>query len=192
MHVLMKITAIVACLTVAFCLHALCFGNSIAVEWEIVASLLAGLPLVATSFSGGPSVRDASLKNTLALPNAASTTVTDAVGIDTECGSRADFTALSEILVTAPALNTTILPDTKTMAYNLIASATSNLGTPTTIASSLIVQTGASGAGAVAATQRFRLPTNIGAIGRYVGLQVVSGANTTNAATKNATTEFLF
>jgi hypothetical protein len=191
MFSLLRITLIAVCLLAAVTLHALCAGNSIAAEWELLASLLVLCPL-ATSFSGGPSVRDATFKATLALPNAASTTVTQATGFDTEASTRSDFTALHELLLTAPALNTTILPDTKTMTYNLIASASANMGTPTTVQASVLVQTGAGGVGAAAATDRIKLPSNIGAIGRYVGLTAVSGANTTDASSKSATLELMF
>jgi hypothetical protein len=136
--------------------------------------------------SGGPSVVDASLKQTLALPASASSTVTVAAGFDTEASSRDDFLALCELLFTAPTLNTTILPDTKTMTYNLIASASANMGSPT-IVDVLLIQTGAGGVGAAGSSRRFRLPTNIGTIGRYVGLQIVSGALTTNASATSAT-----
>lgn len=136
--------------------------------------------------SGGPSVVDASLKQSLALPNAASTTVAVATGFDTQATTKDDFLALCELLFTAPTLNTTILPDTRTMTYNLIASATANLASPT-IVDVLLIQTGAGGVGAAGSSRRFRLPTNIGTIGRYVGLQIVSGASTTNASATTAT-----
>jgi hypothetical protein len=141
--------------------------------------------------SGGFTVQDANLSVTLALPNAASTTV-NSNSIDTRNSSLGDFLARSEVLVSAPALNTTILPDTKTMTYNLIASNNSNMSGNVTLATNLIVQTGASGAGAAAATGRFRLPSNVtAAYGRYIAVQAVSGANTTNASTKNVTIAFL-
>src|SRR5579862_5708369 len=97
-----------------------------------------------TSFSGGFGVRDASLKQSVVLPSAASTTVAAATGMDTG-SSIGDFLARNELLLTAPALNTTVLPDTKTMTYNLIASASANLASPTVV-EQLAQQTGAGGA----------------------------------------------
>ncbi|MDE2100060.1 MAG: hypothetical protein KGL39_22590 [Patescibacteria group bacterium] len=154
---------------------------------------LIGLAALGTSFSGGFGVQDANQQITVALPNAASTTVNSTNSLDTMCGSTADFLALSEILITAPALNTTVLPDTKTMTYALLASANSNMAGATVVVNSALVQTGAGSAGAAAATERIRLPTNIVAQGgRYIGLQAVSGANTTNAAASSAKLQMLF
>jgi hypothetical protein len=141
----------------------------------------------------GFGVRDANLKLTLALPSAASTTVNTNTSLDTECTSAGDFVANTELLLSAPVLNTTVLPDTKTMTYNLIASANSNMAGAVVVLNQVIVQTGAAGAGAAAATARVRLPTDITkTYGRYVGLQAVSGANTTTAAASSGTLEMLF
>lgn len=140
----------------------------------------------------GLNVRDANLKITLTLPNQASNTVNSGNSIDSECTSAADFVARTEMLISAPALNTTVLPDTKTMTYALLASANSNMAGAVIVLNSAIVQTGASGAGSAAKTVRYKLPTDIAlTYGRYIGLQAVSGANTTNAATLSATLEML-
>jgi hypothetical protein len=181
---------LVLCLAVA--VHTLCVGDSLSPNWELLASLLALAPL-AMSFSGGPSLRDALLKATRALPAAASSTVAQATGFDLMVSAAGDVLAQMELLVSAPAVNTTMAPDTRTFTYNIIASASSNLGTPTIISQNLIVQTGAGGAGAAAATARYRIPTDLGARGfRYVGLQIVSGASTTDASAVSATAELLF
>lgn len=139
------------------------------------------------SFSGGPNVQDANLSTNTALSASTNGTATQATGIDTEASTLSDFVALTEFLVSAPALNTTQLPNAATMTYAVIASANSNLAGSTTIQSSVIVQTGAGGNGAAAATARVRLPTNIGVTGRYIGLTAVGAASSGNcsAATMN-------
>ena len=186
-----RITVAVVCLLTAVCLHALVCGNSLSAEWELLASLLVLAPLAA-SFSGGYGVQDvdATLKLTLVLPNAANTTVNTATGIDTKASSISDFVAHCELLLSAPALNVTQLPNTDTVTYNLIASPNSNLAGAVTLATSLLVQTGSTGA--AAATARFRLPTNIAVTGRYVALQAVSGTNAANMAAASATLQLLF
>jgi hypothetical protein len=136
-------------------------------------------------------VQDSALNLTLALPSAASTTVITNPGIDT-----GETTALAvqpgdmELLLTAPAVTTTMVPDTKTMTYNIVhadnAAMTTNLNT---LVAGAIVQTGAGGAGAALATYRCRLPS---VCQRYVGLQIVSGANTTTAAAVSATLNPVF
>lgn len=183
-------------LAIALCVALLCITvhavhNDLPVThvlWELI-----GVAALGTSFSGGFGVQDANQSLTLALPNAASTTVNSTNSLDTMCSSIGDFLAKSEVLITAPALNTTVLPDTKTMTYALLASNNSNMAGAVVVINSAIVQTGAGGVGAAAATERIRLPTNIGsAYGRYIGLQAVSGANTTNAATLTAKLQQLF
>lgn len=161
-------------------------------SWTEVAGSLFGAAALGTSFAGGFGVGDANLKLTLALPNAASTTVNTTSSLDTEATSFADFLARVAVVITAPALNTTVLPDTKTMTYNLIASNNSNLA-GAVVVQQAVLQTGAGGAGAALATNRIRLPENISSgYGRYLGLQAVSGANTTNAAGSSATMQMFF
>ena len=133
-------------------------------------------------------LRDAQVKNTRALPSAASTTVTS-TGIDTQNGTNGNFVADCEFLVSAPAVNTTMAPDTRTFTYNVIHSVNSDMSSPATLYSAVITQTGAGGAGAAAATFRGRLPKNVR---RYVGITVVSGASTADASSVSATLELLF
>lgn len=133
-------------------------------------------------------MKDALKKVTRALPAAASSTV-NSTGIDLEEGTRGDFLADCEVLVSAPALNTTILPDTKTMTYSIQHDTDSAFGTAVTIANALITQTGAGGVGAAATTARFRLPTNVK---QFIRLQITSGALTTDASATSATMELVF
>lgn len=140
----------------------------------------------------GLNIRDALMKQTLVLPSAANTNTSGATGLDTEATSAADFVALTECLVTAPALNTTQLPNAATMTYNLLASANSNMAGAVVLQSAVLTQTGAGGVGAAAATARARIPTNIGITGRFVALQAVGAASNGNCAGSSATLEFLF
>jgi hypothetical protein len=141
-----------------------------------------------------PNLQDASLNQSLALPSAASTTVTS-TGIDTGA-TTADAYQIGGIdyLLTAPALNTTQLPDTKTVTYSILVSAAANMGTPTTLSASVIVQTGAGGVGAASATYRFRLPSQLpGGTGiRYVGFKAVTGAATGDCSAASATLQPMF
>jgi hypothetical protein len=134
-------------------------------------------------------MKDALLKVTKTLPNAASTTV-NSTGIDLQEGTRGDFLADVEILITAPALNTTILPDTRTMTYSLYHDTDPAFGTETLVygAAGQIVQTGAGGVGAALATFRGRLPTTVK---QYIRLKIASGASTTDASATSATLEVL-
>lgn len=122
-------------------------------------------------------IRDASLMNTRALPNGAATV--NSTGIDLELTSRSDFVAGAELLIEAPACNTTQLPDTQTLTYTVQHATDSGFSSPVTLFSG-ILQTGAGGAGAVAATKRVGIPSDVS---RYVRLQIVkSGAGDATAA----------
>jgi hypothetical protein len=68
-------------------------------------------------------------------------------------------------------------------------SANADLSSPTTKIASAIVQTGAGGVGAAAATYRFRAASDWP---RYVGFTAVSGVSTTDASALSATLEPLF
>jgi hypothetical protein len=132
-------------------------------------------------------LRDALLKQSRALPASASATVNGAA-IDLGHGSKGRLLADVELLLTAPAVNTTMAPDTRTFTYSIITSDAADLSNPVVLMPSVIVQTGADGAGAPTADYRFRLPTNTK---RYVGVRVVSGASTADASAVSATLEVL-
>ena len=162
------------------------------VLFALLSAICIGLSFGITGGTGAlaNNVRDAQLALSLAGPSAASTTVTSAA-IDTgETTANAVQPRAFDLLLTAPALTTTILPDTKTMTYNIIAADDSALSVNvTTLVAGAIVQTGAGGAGAVKATYRYTIPT---VCQRYIGFTMVSGANTTTAAGVTATLEALF
>lgn len=137
--------------------------------------------------SANPPLRkDATHIITRALPNGANTV--NSTAIDLELGANADFVGNQELLISAPALATADLPDTKTMKYHVVHDDDSDISDGTVLASEVIVQTGAGGAGAAAATARFRLPSNVK---RYVGLRAVNDG-TGDASDKDATLEMVY
>ena len=133
-------------------------------------------------------LKDAALEETKAMPAAASTTVyTD--GIDLEVSANGLHMADCELEISAPALTTTMLPDTKTMTYKVQMDNDSAFGSPTDLFPSAIVQTGAGGAGAAAQTKRYRLPTDVE---RYIRLAATSGADVTNSSAVSMAARLLF
>lgn len=131
---------------------------------------------------------DAAVKNTRALPAAASSTV-DGAAIDLGHSSKGDFVAPCEAKVSAPAVTTTMAPDTRTFTYSVIHSDNADLSAPSVLHSAVITQTGAGAAGAPAAEAVVRLPVDVK---RYIGVRVVSGVSTTDASAVEATLELLF
>jgi len=103
----------------------------------------------------GYEVKDADLIKTKALPAAAGSVQT--AGIYIKPGG--DFLGPAELLISAPALNTTQLPDTETMTY--IVEESDDDSTYNTLHDNALVQTGAGGAGAAAATVKVGLPTDV-------------------------------
>ena len=131
-------------------------------------------------------LQDASLNPVaLALPNAASTTVS---GAAIDMGADTFKPANVELDLAIPALSTTIAPDTRTFTLSFQTSTTSDFSTVARTIGSKIL-TGAGGAGIAATSLRVRLPSNCE---RYVRCQVVSGASTTDASALNATVTVRF
>lgn len=131
-------------------------------------------------------VKDANVKKTKALPNGAAAATSDAIDLGHTNAGR--LLADVEFLVSAPALGATPMPDGKTMIYAVVVSANSDLSSPTVLYDRLIVQTGAGGAGAAAATARFRLPTNVA---RYLGVRA-TGSASGDASGSTFTVEAMF
>ena len=126
----------------------------------------------------GFAVKDTLLKATKALPNGAATVYSD--GLDLGHGSRGDFLAAADFKVSAPALATAQLPDTKTMTFSIQHDDDAAFGTVADLYPGVIVQTGADGAGAAAATFTARLPVDVK---RYVRVKAVnSGAGDASGA----------
>jgi hypothetical protein len=132
-------------------------------------------------------LKDAQVKNTRALPAAASATV-DGAALDLGHGSFGDFVANAEFKLSAPAVNATMAPDTRTFTYSIIHSDNADLSSTTVLYPSVIVQTGAGGVGAAATSHTCRLPVDVK---RYVGARIVSGASTGDASSVAATLEAL-
>ena len=136
---------------------------------------------------GGLNVRDAAHKVTRALPNGSANVTSDS--IDLGGGTSEDKVSLAELLISAPAMNTTEMPDAKTMKYDIVHSDSSNLADPVTLLAAVITQTGAGGAGCAAASHRWRPPST--GIKRYVGIKA-TGSASGNATTASLTAELLF
>lgn len=135
-------------------------------------------------------VLDANYIVTRALPASASATVNStALDLgDVVSGIPYATTETVNLQVLAPALSTTILPDTRIMTYTIADSANNSSFTAIgTLAAQ--VQTGAASAGAAAATYTFKLPPNTR---RYVRLQITSGPSTTDASATTATLQLAF
>lgn len=136
--------------------------------------------------------RDAALRQSKALPAAASgNTITNPINVyNTPQGH---FLAGCELEVSAPALTTTMLPDTRTATYDLLHSDEVNVdGTikgPVVLQAGFILQTGAGGAGAAAVTKKIRPQTSIK---KFVALRCTLGASTTDSSARSMTLDMLF
>ena len=115
--------------------------------------------------------RDHALRETVQLPTGAATAYSDPIDLGNDT-PHADPRGL-ELLVAAPALTTGKLPDTKTLTYTVQHDDDLAFGTAADLFASVIVQTGAGGAGAAAAEARVAVPTTAK---RYARLKVTGVA----------------
>jgi hypothetical protein len=129
-------------------------------------------------------LRDAELQVTKALPNGAATV--NSGSIDLEHSTNGVHVADCELLIEAPALATADLPDTKTMTDDVEHS--DDDSSFSDLANGVLVQTGADGAGAAAATARVRLPSTVK---RYVRV-VATNSGTGDASDKSMTAGLVF
>jgi hypothetical protein len=130
-------------------------------------------------------MKDASLKQTRALPSGAATVNSSAIDLVTS--SRANNLGL-ELLISAPALAVGQLANASTMKYKLQHDTDSAFGTAENLCGiETIVQTGAGGVGAAAATKRVALPSDCK---RYVRL-VVTNSAAADASAATATLELV-
>ncbi len=129
-------------------------------------------------------LRDAELQVTKALPNGAATV--NSGSIDLEHSTNGVHVADCELLIEAPALATADLPDTKTMTYDVEHSDDDSSWSD--LANGVLVQTGADGAGAAAATARVRLPSTVK---RYVRA-VATNSGAGDASDKSVTAGLVF
>lgn len=126
--------------------------------------------------------KDASLTANCTLPNGTAA-ATYSTGMNLGLTVRGETLQDAEFEISAPALSTSQLPDTKTMTYAVVVATNSTPSNPTLVYDSVLVQTGASGAGAAASTARFRLPLSPGGIGNSNSFVSVRA---TNSGTGNA------
>jgi hypothetical protein len=138
------------------------------------------------NIAGRYGLQDASLNNSIALPAAPGTVTSAVLDTGTLTGLSAQL-AECEALLSAPVLTTAQLPDGKTATYSVMGGATADA--LTSLVGSAIVQTGAGGAGAAAATYRFKLPSNCP---RYLAVQVVTGALAGDCHLASAALQLLF
>src|SRR5205823_10173396 len=109
--------------------------------------------------------------------------------IDTGPRSNIGTRAEADLLLTAPRLNATQLPNGKTMSYTIIHSDNADLSSPSNLAGSgLIVQTGVGSAGAAGDSKRIGLPSDHK---QYLGF-TVTGSASGDASDVSATLEWLF
>lgn len=134
----------------------------------------------------GYKVADAALKETKALSNGAGTVNSSGFDLGAVSYLAARLAAM-EGRVTAPALTTAELPDGTTVTYS--AQHSSDGLTWATLAASILVQTGAGGAGAAAAVANYAIPSNCY---RYVRVSAVVGAGGGNCSGKSVTHQLVF
>lgn len=118
------------------------------------------------------------------LPAAASTAANSA---SIDLGTTSPKLGGMELEIGAPILTTTELPDTKTTTYSIEDSADDS--SFATIQDAVLVQTGAGGTGAAAATARVGLGS---ATRQYIRLVGTTGAGTGDQSAKSMTLKAMF
>ena len=134
-------------------------------------------------------VRDASHIQTKALPASAGSVYTSCVVDLGAKGARDVLKAQLELLISAPALGTTPLPDTETMIYFVQMDSDVAFGSPTSVYGTVLTQTGAGSAGAAAATKRVWLPSDCE---RYVRVGATGSTTIGDCSGSSVTAEALF
>jgi hypothetical protein len=130
---------------------------------------------------------DSQVYKTKALPAAAGTVITD--GIDLMNTSRGDFQANVEVLIQAPALDTTELPNAATMIYDLYHAASADFSDEVLLQDNVITQTGAGGAGDAAVDKRVRLPVDVA---RFIRVKVTGSATIGDCSADSVTMRLAF
>jgi hypothetical protein len=130
-------------------------------------------------------MRDALLSVSKALPNGANTVVSDPIKVN---ATGFDSVANFEGIIESPAMTTAILADGGTVTYNVQMATDAAFTSPVLLYGSVLVQTGADGAGAAKKEARFALPSMCLP---YIRFQAVkSGAG--NASTLSGSMSLLF
>lgn len=132
--------------------------------------------------------KDAGYVETKALGTSDATVTTTGfdLGAMTPAGA---FEAGCELEISAPALNTTQLPNADTCTYSVESSVDSAFSSPIVVADKVLVQTGAGGAGAAAAVEKFKLASNIE---RYVRVKAVLAGTTGDCSGASMVVSLLF
>ncbi len=132
-------------------------------------------------------VKDASLVQTIALPSGASAVVITGfdLGLLSARGGRFED---CEVLVNAPVLAVGELANADTMTYSVEMDTDSAFSDATVINAGLLVQTGADGTGAAAASARFKIPSNCE---RYLRVRATNSA-ANDASGKDLTVSIVF
>lgn len=131
-----------------------------------------------------PYIKDANLLKTVALPSAAGSVQTAGIDLGTSSVKPDAF----EALLTIPALNTTMVPDTRTVTAVIETSTASNFGTiARTILS--VTLTGAGGTGVAAQTLRAGIPSDCE---QYIRAKITTGASTGDASSITAELALVF
>lgn len=130
--------------------------------------------------------RDANLQRTKALPNGAATVADD--GYDLGLTTKGDFLANVELEIEAPALVVGDLANGDTIKYSVFHDTAAGFGTEAVLIRDAIIQTGAGGAGAAAASTVVRLPKDCN---RYVRVKAVNSGSG-DASDKTMTTRLRF
>jgi len=116
-------------------------------------------------------VKDKQLSVTKALPNGAATAASN--GIDLGLSEKADNHMPLEILIEAPALDATAMPNGKTMVYAVFHAADEAFATETAVYGNVLTQAGAGGVGCAAASKRVALPSDVK---RYIRVKATGSA----------------
>lgn len=133
-------------------------------------------------------VKDATLIQTAALPNGATTTVITGFDLGHDPTKIGRLLAEMEILIESPALTVGELPNGETITFSVETDDNSGFSSALKIYDALFVQTGAGGVGDVAKSARFRLPSTVERFVRVKATKTGAG----NASTKSMTVSQLF
>lgn len=153
---------------------------------DLLGDLVAFLTAAGVVVGMGYATRDNAFKNTKALPNGAATVAGD--GFNLGLSSKGELVVPCELRIEAPALATADLPNTETMTYSVYHAESSDYSDEVLLYGSVLVQTGAGGAGAAAKNENVRLPVDVSS---YVRVKATnSGAG--DASDKSFTTRLVF
>lgn len=123
----------------------------------------------------------------IALPNGAAAVNSNIFDLGLNA-ARGQTTDGFEIVVTAPAMGATPMPNAKTMTYKVTHGDASDLSDVADLIPAVLIQTGAGGVGCSAATARVRLPSGCK---RYVRV-TATGSGVGDATGSSFSVEFVF